>query len=362
MRLRPADQEREETTMSVGKNGLLGNGLARWPYDEASGGGPARPAAPPSEALRAEAFRAEALREASGAALGRPSPGNFKRVAMSAVDCALAHWYLVPGLAFQRARFGLGLKSLLGRGRLPRSVRALILQQTPAPAAYLGFHFAARFLSRDTLGSYLDVSSPWLFPFTMLSRRRAASATLLSDEAAELRSLMEAAQLSPAGGLRCAAADTALAGETYDTITSLCDAGGGVKHDARAVRNLWHLLKPGGTLLLSVPCIKACSKDGAGAGGGRLYDARALEREIFAVLGQPRRYAIYGAQTPSRHGPEAPVDGAAIRWGAAAAIGRDWRCYARLQELPGEGVMVMKFNRPERLTESNCAAFASRLT
>ena len=342
--------------MSVGKNGLLSNGLARWPYDDAPGGG-----APLAAAQASEAHRAEALREAAGAGAGRQPPGNFKRVAMSAVDCALAHWYLVPGLAFQRARFGLGVKSLLGRSRLPVAVRALILQQTPAPAAYLGFHFAARFLSGETLGNYLDVASPWLFPFTMLSRRRAASATLLSNEAARLRSLMEAARISPAGGLRCAAADATLAGETYDTITSLCDAGGGVKHDARAVRNLWQMLKPGGTLLLSVPCIKACGKDGSGASGGRLYDARALEREIFAILGQPRRYAIYGAQTPHRH--EAPAGGAAAsRWGGAAAIGRDWRCYARLQELPGEGVMVMKFNRPEHLPQSNCAAFAARLT
>jgi hypothetical protein len=30
--------------------------------------------------------------------------------------------------------------------------------------------------------------------------------------------------------------------------------------------------------------------------------------------------------------------------------------------LPGEGVMVMKFNRTQPLPDSNCAAFASRLT
>jgi SAM-dependent methyltransferase len=358
-------REPEESAMSVGKNGYAGDGLARWPYDESrydetSGDGQPRAAAQASAAARSEALR-EAAREASNVP-GRqpPSAGNFKRVAMSAVDCALAHWYMVPGLAFQRARFRLGVQSLLGRGRLPAPVRALILQQTPAPAAYLGFHFAARFLSRDTLGNYLDVSSPWLFPFTLLSRRAAASATLLGGAAAELRSLMQAARINPAGGVRCEAADTALAGESYDTITSLCDAGGGVKHDARAVRNLWRMLKPGGTLLLSVPCIKAGAREGA-AGGARLYDARALEREIFAVLGQPKRYAIYGAQTPARSSHDLPAHHAGPGWSGAAAIGRDWRCYARLQELPGEGVMVMKFNRPEHLASATCAAFNARL-
>jgi hypothetical protein len=348
-------REPEESAMSVGKNGYAGDGLARWPYDETSGDGQPLAAAPASTVARSEA-----LREAFSAP-GRQPPGNFKRVAMSAVDCALAHWYMVPGLAFQRARFRLGVQSLLGQGRLPAPVRALILQQTPAPAAYLGFHFAARFLSRDTLGNYLDISSPWLFPFTMLSRRGAASATLLGGAAAELRSLMQAARINPAGGLRCEAADTALAGESYDTITSLCDAGGGVKHDARAVRNLWRMLKPGGTLLLSVPCIKAGVKEGAAAGGARLYDARSLEREIFAVLGQPKRYAIYGAQTPARSSHDAAANHAGPGWGGAAAIGRDWRCYARLQELPGEGVMVMKFARPEHHAKPGCAAFAARL-
>ncbi len=327
--------------MSAAKQGVLADEFAGWRYENLSDGGKAAVDAGAETAV------------GRGGENSSQRPSKLKRVAMSAVDCAVAHWYMVPGLAFQRSRFRLELNSLLGRGRVPGSVRSLILQRSPAPESYLGFHFAARFLSRETLGNYLDVSSPWLFPFTMLTRRRAASATLITNEAARMRSLMSTAKINPAGGLRCEAAEVALADAAYDTITSLCGAGGGLKYEAQS---LWRMLKPGGTLLLSVPCIKEVG-DGDGAW---VYDARKLERDIFDVIGQPKRYAIYGAQTPARGHHDARVGGA-NQWNGSAAIGRDWRCFPSLQELPGSGVMVMKFSRLEGDPKPDCAGFTPRI-
>jgi len=89
-----------------------------------------------------------------------------------------------------------------------------------------------------------------------------------------------------------------------------------------------------------------------------------LERELFDVLGQPKRYAIYGAQTSSSRDESAVSydSGGSPGWDSSSIIGRDWRCYASLQDLPGRGVIVMKFTRPERESATSVAAFGPRLT
>jgi SAM-dependent methyltransferase len=337
--------------VSAGENRIFGRGLAPRRFDNS----------PDSREVRHDPV----LRESSIGRLcddfGPPSTSSFRHVALSAVDCALAHWYMVPGLKFQRSRVRLGLKSLW-RGRLSASAVSLVLHKTPAPASYLGFHFASQFLASDSLGNYLDVSSPWLFPFTLLSSSQAVSATLLTVEAPRLHSLLSASSICLQGGIRCEAENIPLEDASYDTITSLWGPGGGVVHGGRNVRNLWRVLKPGGTLLLSVPC----ARKGAARfveDGASLYDVEMLERDIFDVLGQPKRYAIYGAQRPSGGNGLASGDDAdaAAGWGGSLAIGRDWRCYASLQELPGQGVIVMKFSRSEHKADTTRVAFTSRL-
>ncbi len=285
----------------------------------------------------------------------RSAVGSFKRVAVSAMDCAVAHWYMVPGLEFQRFRVRLGVKSLFWRARLPNAAAAMALQPTPSPSSYLGFHFASRFLPGENLGNYLDVSSPWLFPLALLSNRPAVSATILSAEAPRLRNLLSATKLRLEHGIRCEAGDLRLDDESYDTVTSLwCSAG--VQHNARGVRNLWRVLKPGGTLLLSMPCLgtgaQAAAENRPGekspSGDRRdFYDARTLERDIFQVIGQPKRYAIYGAETSTAENDSSAGDNfdAPSATRGALAIGREWRCYANLHELPGTGVIVLKFTR-----------------
>jgi SAM-dependent methyltransferase len=317
----------------------------------------------------ARQMRLDATSSAVSASSGRKTfdrsaVGSFKRVAVSAMDCAVAHWYLVPGLEFQRFRVRLGFRSLFWRGRLPNAAAAMALQRTPSPSSYLGFHFASRFLPSENLGNYLDVSSPWLFPLALLSSRPAVSATILSAEATRLRNLLSATKLRLEHGIQCEGRDLPLDDESYDTVTSLWFSGG-IEHNARSVRNLWRVLKPGGTLLLSMPCTGAGAQSAAGnqpneksrPGDCRLYDAQMLERDIFQEIGQPKRYAIYGAQTShAAHNATGDDFAASSETRGALEIGREWRCYANLHELPGAGVIVMKFTRSAHSSAAGLSA------
>jgi hypothetical protein len=286
------------------------------------------------------------------------SSGNFRCLAMSAMQCAAAHFYLVPGLKFQRFRVILGVKSLFWRKRLHASTLTMALHRTPPLHAYLGFHFASRFLTNEALGDYLDVSSPWLFPVALLSQYEAASATLLSVEASRLQNLLGAAKARVAGAIRCESSDQRLDNAAYDTITSLW-GGEDSRFGTSNIKELWRVLKPGGTLLLSAPCagshgeaIAQSSDELDSADRVHPYDSRMLERRLFAVVGQPRRYAIYGAQPATPYRSTAAEEASAWH-GDSLAIGRHWRCYANLQELPAIGVIVMKFVRPPNGSHPN---------
>ena len=170
-----------------------------------------------------------------------------------------------------------------------------------------------------------------------------------------MRNLLSMTKLRLEHGFRCEAGDLRLDDESYDTVTSLWSSAGG-EHNARGVRNLWRVLKPGGTLLLSMPCTANVAQSVAGkrpdensAPGSlrRYHDAQRLERDIFQVIGQPQRYAIYGAQASIATNESAGDDfDAPSETRGALEIGREWRCYANLHELPGPGVIVMKFTRP----------------
>ena len=324
--------------MSKASNNLL-NELARWQYSELS-----------QERLKgSDATLKVPLLHPGGSSVTR----SMKRIATSAIECAVAHWFMLPGLQFQRFRVRFEIRSLFGKKRLPAAARSLVLNGAPDPSSYLGFHFSSQFLNSGTLGNYLDVSSPWLFPFALLSNSESAHVTLLTAKATALRSLAHDMKTQIQKEIDCDAINDRLEDESYDTISSLWNPNEEPGQSIRNVRSLKRVLKPGGTLLLSVPCIRQLT-EATSLNGERIYDAHALEQYVFDVLGQPKRYAIYGAQG-QQFGDTASCienDYAADRRFGSSVVGRDWRCYSSLQELPAVGVIVMKFVRRENGLEA----------
>lgn len=274
----------------------------------------------------------------------------LKHLTVGTVSCFLAHWYLLPGLTFQRQRIRFGAASILNWGTSSRAALASFVIDPPEPSSYLDFDFARKALaSLETLGRYLDVSSPTLFPTVVLSRHRAMEATLLSLKPDTLNAIVTAAQISLPGGVSTdSILSASLESEAYDVVTSLTWLST-VKDDTSVIQTIWRALKPGGLLLLSVSCASVAREesreeititDHEGSNFRRLCDSYSLRTRIFSLIGQPKRFTIYGEVTGSYKAHLLTDPNA---WRAPLLLGKDWRCYSRIEELPGEGVIAMKF-------------------
>jgi hypothetical protein len=132
-----------------------------------------------------------------------------------------------------------------------------------------------------------------------------------------------------------------------------------VKDDSALVATMWTLLKPGGRLIISVPCTfevaeRISDRDRNEEMGTepflsrpRIYGPQLLQERIFSVLGEPASAVVYG-ETAKRYPRK--VKGVALDSGyppprEPLAMARDWRCFSRVQDLPGQGVIAMTFNK-----------------
>jgi len=296
-----------------------------------------------------------------------------RTLAAEAVSCALAHWYFIPGIRFQRYRLKLGLASVLGRHNRALDIRFRFSRHFLSQTRYMQFDFAWRqLMRRQSVGAYLDVASPWLFPLAVLERLHVDSATCLvsDDETTGLcKALVAGREAAVRGGILVRNIHEArLEAESFDVVTSLSWIDG-QKDDVGALKELWSKVRPGGALLLSLPCRKTALEEEVACpsqlpasifetknlrfatGIRRLYDMRLLKERIFSVVGIPARYELLGEQTAGSyraHILRRKASGTlAEAWQESRLVGRDWRAYSTLDDLAGEGVMAIKFVKPE---------------
>jgi SAM-dependent methyltransferase len=228
-------------------------------------------------------------------------------------------------------------------------------------------YFEFDFLWRRALGAgggpYLDVSSPRLFPLVFVRERRPAAADLVNPDASDLAvtaRLVSAAGLDSRCRLHAETVDRLpFADGTYDLVTSMSVLEH-IADDVQAVRTMWRVLRPGGRLLLTVPCARTASeqfidKDEYGvlppdAAGWwfwqRFYDERLLDRHVFAITGAPIHQEVYGEKTAGAFQANAAVkraDPAYPFWREPLMMARDYARFERVGDLPGEGVVGMEF-------------------
>lgn len=277
-----------------------------------------------------------------------------------------ARRYELPGLRFAVDSFRLGLRSLLGKNRDVSYGEIYRMLFAPVESTrYFEFGLAWDFLSDITISRYLDVSSPRLFPLALMTQRREATAELINPNREDLKAtagLVRTCGLADRCTLRgCLIEEAALRPSTFDLITSLSVIEH-IPEDKNALQQMWGLLRPGGKLVLSVPCAAAAEQqyiDVDQFGLQRpdeegffflqyVYDDALLQERVYSVAGLPTRHGIYGEREPGtlRRGLIKKWSGGKYpKWREPYTMAQDFQRYERLADLPGEGVIVMEFEK-----------------
>lgn len=278
----------------------------------------------------------------------------------------MAYVVRTPGLAF-RMQCALKAVRLLVQER--DYVRAYGLLVAPLDSVrYFEFDFMWSAVKRLKIQSYLDVSSPRMLPLMIAGREKSLVADLINPDK---KDLPETISLAKSFGVadRCRfhgslIEDAPLQAESFDLITSMSV----IEHipdDKGAIRKMWDLLKPGGVLLISIPCAAKALEEYTNLNDyelintdengfvfwQRYYDEALIQQRIYSITGQPRHARIYAEKkagsynrnvTQKRLNPYYPY------WREPLMMGMQYEFRNQLADLPGMGVIAMEFVKPNQ--------------
>ncbi len=288
--------------------------------------------------------------------------------ALAPLTWLVAHALGTPGLGFHPICARLGLRTLSGPNSSRLEARWLLhmLFSPMVLTRYFEFDFAWRHWPAQPAARYLDVSSPFMFPIVALSEGRATWGDLINPDPNDLALIH---QHVDACGLRarcavhdCLIADAPFADGTFDVITSISVIEH-IPNDREALAKMWALLKPGGRLIVTVPCaarsyalytnVDHYGLLGSDAQGYTfleyLYDEPMLNERFYSIAGRPAHCELYGERSNGilREELLRRWSGEYWRfWHEPIWMGRNFRRFDALAQLPGEGVIGMAFVKP----------------
>lgn len=276
-----------------------------------------------------------------------------------------------PGLAFRFLCLLKGIRLLVRNGDYV-SAYGLILAPLDS-VRYFEFDFMWNAVRTMKIGSYLDVSSPRMLPLMIVDRRANLVADLINPDK---KDLPVSASLAKSLGIadRCRfhdrlIEDAPLTPASYDLITSMSV----IEHipdDQGAIQKMWDLLRPGGVLLISMPCASQASEEYTNLNDyglidtdesgfvfwQRYYDEALIQQRIFSITGQPRRALIYAEKEAGSYDQNVVhkrTDPFYPFWREPLMMGTQFGFKGRLADLPGMGVIAMEFVKPGREIESS---------
>lgn len=279
----------------------------------------------------------------------------------------MATLYKTPGLSLHKEFAQFAIK-LFAQRRVKIS-KGLIYTYIFWPmdsTRYFEFDFAWKALANTSIQHYLDVASPRLLPLLLLHKRPRIQADLLNPDTADLRvtsDLVDAMSLEPRCHLEASRIeDVHFPINTFDVITSISVIEH-IPNDKNAVSILWELLKPGGKLIITVPCAAHSHVEYADFDAYNVqstvphgyihlhyvYDQLLLEQRILSVTGQPTHFRIYGEKQAGWLRANLESKAAITRypyWQEPYLMGCAFKTYSSIDELPGEGVICMEFTKP----------------
>lgn len=278
----------------------------------------------------------------------------------------MAYAVCTPGLAFRVLCALKGVRLLL---RERDYVRAYGLLVAPLDSVrYFEFDFMWNAVKRIRIQSYLDVSSPRMLPLMITDREKSLVADLINPDKKDLPATISLAKSFGVAD-RCRfhsslIEEAPLQLESFDLITSMSV----IEHipdDKVAIQKMWDLLKPGGVLLISIPCAAKASEEYTNLNDyelidtdesgfvfwQRYYDEALIQQRVYSITGQPRRVRIYAEKeagsynrnvTQKRSDPYYPY------WREPLMMGMQYEFRDRLADLPGMGVIAMEFVKPDQ--------------
>lgn len=236
---------------------------------------------------------------------------------------------------------------------------------------YFEFDFVLAAADWRRARSWLDVSSPRMILLYILRNYPEVYATVINPDTRDLEetaaflkvaSLLDRSNLAPEDATALPYAD-----DSFDVITSISV----IEHipadgDTLAVREMWRVLKPGGRMVITLPCRKQFLDDwrgndmyslGVPEDGGlfffqRWYDSKALQERIVQPVGvAPLAIRVYGEKEPqtfARYEQRWIENGLQETLNDPLHAVRDYRTYERIEDLPGMGICGLIFEKPRR--------------
>lgn len=273
----------------------------------------------------------------------------------------LAFFSGTPGLGIRFKLFLLGLKLLFLRLEFKEAYRLIV--KPLDSVRYFEFEFMNAHYPVEDMHRHLDVSSPryWL---ALCASTRVAHVDAMNPDLKDLSqtvSLLSKIHLTDHFSFSsCLISDFPI-GKPYDLVTCMSVLEH-IPDDKRAVQIMWDALRPGGVLLLTVPCAgkayeeytsvdeyQLLPKDRSGnVFWQRFYDERELQERVFCVTGEPIEKAIYGEKMQGlydenvrqkRTNPSYPF------WNEPLWTGLSFERKERIDQLLGMGVVGLVFRK-----------------
>jgi SAM-dependent methyltransferase len=270
-----------------------------------------------------------------------------------------------PGLAFHLKCSWLGLIAFFTRC-IPRGSYSLMFFPMDS-TRYFEFHEAWNRLRSRPSSLHLDVSSPRLLPLMLLRAHPQTTVEFINPDPNDIRDTEKFVRAFAPGDrcrfTHCTLEEAPFPAASFDLVTCLSVLEH-IPEDRDAVERMWALLRPGGRLVLTVPCtaspmeqyishnqygVLAPESDGY-TFWQRYYDSQRLEERILAVAGQPVHMAVYGERTNGLFFRNATLKrllgGGYPFWREPYMMATEYRYFRTVDELPGEGVAYLEFVKP----------------
>ena len=229
---------------------------------------------------------------------------------------------------------------------------------------YFEFHEVLSSLKNISFSRCLDVSSPRLMPIMLLIQNKVAIVNILNPDRTDIQEterLADALELTNRCNFKNSTIEMAkYTPETFDLITCISVLEH-IPADREAVEVMWLLLRPGGRLIFTLPCMakpleQYISRNdynvlSPGSDGytfwQRYYDEERLRESIFNIAGEPTKIVVYGER---RHGlffrntsMKRLLGSLYPFWRESYMMGKEYRYFDTVSELPGEGVVMLEF-------------------